>query len=90
MRNVRNEENFYMAEVFSNMKVKFFNFLTVEQMQLLGDAIRLEKSRLSIKAVAGARNTQCCLSLPSTLKKRITSNKLERIILGPFNSLAFR
>ena len=33
-----------MTEVFSDMEVKFFNFLTVEQMQLLSDAIRLEQS----------------------------------------------
>ena len=32
-----------MTKVFPDMEVKFFNFLTVEQMQLLCDAIRLEQ-----------------------------------------------
>ena len=32
-----------MAEVFSDMEFKVFNFLTGEQMQLLRDAIRLEQ-----------------------------------------------
>ena len=40
-----------MTKVFSDVEVKFFNFLTVEQMQLLRDAVSLEQGRLSIEAV---------------------------------------
>ena len=65
-----------MAEVFSDMEFKVFNFLTGEQMQLLRDAIRLEQGGLSVEAVVGARNTQCSLTLASTLKRKITTNKL--------------
>ena len=65
-----------MTKVFSDVEVKFFNFLTVEQMQLLRDAVSLEQGRLSIKAVVGARNTQCSLTFAPTLERKITSNKL--------------
>ena len=65
-----------MTKVFSDVEVKFFNFLTVEQMQLLRDAVSLEQGRLSIEAVVGARNTQCSLAFSPTLERKITSNKL--------------
>ena len=74
--NFKQTRKTYMTKVFSDMEVKFFNFLTVEQMQLLRDAVSLEQGRLSLEAVVGARNTQCSLTFAPTLKRKITSNKL--------------